>query len=182
MPLKRNLQENHADKLKYYNIAKKVVQNRMVFFFHVSLYCTVIMFLLIINLMNFKGAYWVVWPAVFWAIALIGHFSSAYVFVDVFSKNPMQIERYARRASFYIHLIVYILTNLAMVFCNLKHKPDYFWAVYPIMGWGIGLFYHFFFVFIFRGWNIKKWKQKKTIYIMKKYFDIDPFDESESSE
>lgn len=173
-------QQHTADTVKYYTIAKKIVQNRMIFFFHVSLYCTVMIFLLITNILNFKGIWWVVWPAIFWAIALVGHFSYAYIFIDIFSKNPMQIERFERRVSFFIHLIIYILTNTALIYINLHYNPDYFWAIYPIMGWGIGLFYHFFFIFVFRGWSIKRWKQQKTIELMKKYFDIDPFEEPPS--
>jgi len=167
-------------KLKYYNRAKKIVQNRMIFYFHLSVYLTVILMLMVINLVTERKISWSLWPAWFWGIFVLGHLSYAYIFMDIFSKNPMQSEKFERKASFFVHLIIYVLSNISLIVCNIVYTPDQIWAVYPVLGWGIGLFYHGFFIYIFRGWKIKKWKQFKTIQLMKKYFSIDPFDESSS--
>ncbi len=167
---------SQKQKLKYYNQAKKVVQDRMVFFMHCSLYITVNVMLLIINLINYQGVLWVVVPLVCWGISLFGHFSYTYFFMDLFSRNPMQHERFERKSLFFVHLIVFVLTNIAFFIFNTHYSPDHKWFLYPLMGWGIGLFYHFFFIFVFRGWKIKKWKQNKIIKLMQKYYDLDPFD------
>ncbi|MCD6460480.1 2TM domain-containing protein, partial [bacterium] len=160
-----------------YNIAKRIVQNRMFFMFHCSIYLTVVGLLVLINVMNFEGLWWSFWPAWFWGIMLVSNYLYAYILVDVFSKNPMQSERFERKALFWMHLLVFLLTNGTFVFINIMYSPQIIWSVYPLCGWGIGLFYHFFFTYVFKGWKIKRWKQQKIIKLMKKYFDIEPFSE-----
>ncbi len=164
-------------KLKYYNHAKSIIQNRMIFLFHVSLYLTVNVMLIGLNAIHYNGVWWFWIPLLSWGIGLSGHYCYAYIFMDIFSKNPMQHERFERKAQFFIHLIVYILGNATFLFLDYLYPPVNYWVVYPLLGWGIGLFYHFFFVFIFRGWKIKQWKQAKIVALMKKYYDIDPFEE-----
>ncbi|MDB5945966.1 MAG: hypothetical protein JWQ33_992 [Ramlibacter sp.] len=68
--------------------------------------------------------------------------------------NVDQIERLARRRAgakmgWYIHATVYIAVNLLLAvlsFSNGRH-----WAVYPALGWGLGLAIHGFVVFIATG-------------------------------
>jgi len=163
--------------LKYYNIAKRIVQNRMLFVFHCFIYATVIGLLVLVNVINFKTMWWSVWPAWFWGIALLGHYLYAYIFIDIFSKNPMQSERFERKVLFWVHVVVFSFTNGTLLFINKQYTPQIIWCVYPLFGWGIGLFYHFFFTYVFKGWKIKSWKQQKTIELMKKYFHVDPFPE-----
>jgi len=164
-------------KLKYYNRAKQIVQNRMIFYFHLSIYLTVNVMLILVNYINESKITWALWPVWFWGIFVVGHMAYAYIFIDVFSKNPMQSERFERKASFYVHLIIYVLANISFILCNIIFTPGQVWAIYPLLGWGIGIFYHFFFTYVFKGWKIKKWKQYKTIQLMKKYFAIDPFED-----
>lgn len=47
-----------------------------------------------------------------------------------------------RRKGFKAHLIPYIAVNTSLVFLNLITCPTYFWAVYPLTGWGLGLALH----------------------------------------
>ena len=62
------------------------------------------------------------------------------------------------RLGFYIHLTCYVLVNSFFVFLNLKNG-GYFWAIYPIAGWGIGLVFHGLSVFSF--FNNNNWKQRQ---------------------
>ena len=61
-------------------------------------------------------------------------------------------ERAKRRAGeklgFYIHLVAYITVNLFLVFINYSTNPQYLWFKWPLLGWGIGLFFHWFAVFV----------------------------------
>ena len=55
------------------------------------------------------------------------------------------VERMARRRAgakmgWYIHAFVYVLVNLALV--ALSASRGHGWAVYPLMGWGLGLLIH----------------------------------------
>lgn len=47
------------------------------------------------------------------------------------------------RAEFYNHLTSYCIVNGFLVFINVWTSRGYFWAIWPIMGWGIGLAFHF---------------------------------------
>ncbi len=47
-----------------------------------------------------------------------------------------------RRQAFKANLISYIAVNVFLVVINLLTSPRHFWAIYPILGWGLGLFFH----------------------------------------
>lgn len=55
------------------------------------------------------------------------------------------------KVGFYIHLSVYIAVNLLLIIVNLTTSPEYLWFRWPLMGWGIGLFFHAIGVFVFSG-------------------------------
>ena len=50
---------------------------------------------------------------------------------------------------FYIHLSVYIVVNLLLIVINFSTSTQYLWFKWPLMGWGIGLFFHALSVFLF---------------------------------
>ncbi|MGJ7543233.1 2TM domain-containing protein [Variovorax sp. LT1R16] len=55
------------------------------------------------------------------------------------------IERMARRRAgakmgWYIHAFVYVLVNLGLVALSAANGRT--WAIYPLMGWGLGLLVH----------------------------------------
>ncbi|PIE52955.1 hypothetical protein CSA37_03905 [Candidatus Fermentibacteria bacterium] len=43
---------------------------------------------------------------------------------------------------FYRHLAIYAVGVGAMVSVNLLACRDYLWFVWPVLGWGVGLFFH----------------------------------------
>jgi hypothetical protein len=50
-----------------------------------------------------------------------------------------------RRRAFKAHLIPYLAVNTFLILLNLVTTPGNFWAIYPLLGWGLGLF--------FQGWR-----------------------------
>jgi hypothetical protein len=61
------------------------------------------------------------------------------------STSVSDTEKLARRRAgakmgWYIHAFVYVLVNLALV--ALSASRGHTWAVYPLMGWGLGLLIH----------------------------------------
>jgi len=65
-----------------------------------------------------------------------------------------RLERLARRRAsckmgWYIHATVYIAVNLLLV--GLAAASGRQWAVFPVLGWGLGLAIHGFVVFILTG-------------------------------
>lgn len=57
-------------------------------------------------------------------------------------------ERLEARRGFFVHLAVYVAVNAGLVVLNLTSAPDYLWAKWSLMGWGIGLFFHGLVVFV----------------------------------
>ena len=58
-------------------------------------------------------------------------------------------ERVEARMGFYIHLTVYLIVNTFLAILNLSLTNNYFWAIWPILGWGIGLIVHGLNTFVF---------------------------------
>ncbi|GAA0441599.1 2TM domain-containing protein [Lentibacillus halophilus] len=81
-------------------------------------------------------------------------------------------EKVERLKDFYSHLIVYGLVNTLLFVINMVTNPDYWWFLYALGGWGIGIIIH--------GLSIKdnhflgaKWEEKKIKEYMEKDRDND---------
>lgn len=48
----------------------------------------------------------------------------------------------ARRRGFFEHLGSYVIVNAFLIAINFITGEGEFWAIYPILGWGIGLAFH----------------------------------------
>ena len=76
------------------------------------------------------------------------------------ARERQQVQRHRDRASrrayrragmklgFYIHLAAYLGVNLLLVGINFSTTPQNLWFFWPLMGWGIGLFAHWFATFV----------------------------------
>lgn len=53
-----------------------------------------------------------------------------------------QARRKILRRGFKAHLISFLAVNAFLVILNLTTTPRDFWAIYPLSGWGLGLFMH----------------------------------------
>jgi len=51
-------------------------------------------------------------------------------------------QRADAKLSFRAHLIAYVVVNAGLVAINLFTSPGYFWAIWPMIGWGIGIVAH----------------------------------------
>ena len=50
-------------------------------------------------------------------------------------------QRVKRRRKFYSHVITWVVMSVFFILLNLA-TSDYFWAIFPILGWGIGVAFH----------------------------------------
>ncbi len=48
-----------------------------------------------------------------------------------------------QRGEFYNHLTVYCIINGFLILVYILTTRGYFWPIWPMMGWGIGLAFHF---------------------------------------
>ena len=75
-------------------------------------------------------------------------------------------ERKARKRvkemkGYYSHLATYISVNLFLFLINLMLTPSFFWCVFPLLGWGLGMFLHTVSIFGIFGIGGKKWEEQK---------------------
>jgi hypothetical protein len=54
------------------------------------------------------------------------------------------IRQIKARQSFQIHLSVYVVVNVLLIAVWYFTSRDYFWPIWPLLGWSIGLFFHWF--------------------------------------
>jgi hypothetical protein len=54
---------------------------------------------------------------------------------------------------FYIHAAVFTVVNLVLIAVNLIKTPQYFWAKWVLLDWGVGLATHAWIVFRSSGRN-----------------------------
>ena len=70
-----------------------------------------------------------------------------------------------RRAAFWPHLIPYICVNTFLIILNLTTSPHAFWAIWPLLGWGIGLGSHAIHALPTRGpefdQEFRKWQKRR---------------------
>ncbi len=52
------------------------------------------------------------------------------------------IRRIQAKRSFWVHLAVYVAVNALLVLIWSVTSGEYFWPVWPMLGWGIGLAAH----------------------------------------
>ena len=77
-------------------------------------------------------------------------------------------ERVEALRGFYIHLIVYVIVNLILFSINMIVTPDSLWFFWPLLGWGVGLFFHALSVFGFGRWLSADWEERKIRELMEK--------------
>jgi len=107
-------------------------------YLHLFVYASVLGLCLMLNLMHFNGRLWVVTAALGWLIGLSTHFTLYRLF-----KEDMLNKEEGLEASFYIHLSIYIATNILMIWSNFAMFEGWLWFPIAAAGWGIGLGVHF---------------------------------------
>ncbi|MFD6441206.1 2TM domain-containing protein [Peribacillus sp. NPDC060186] len=69
--------------------------------------------------------------------------------------------------AFYIHLTVYFLVNVMLFVINLITDTSYWWFLYPLGGWGIGVLIHCISTFA-QGNFGSEWEERKIKEFMEK--------------
>lgn len=80
--------------------------------------------------------------------------------------DPSKLEREARKRvkalrDFYMHLATFVIVNAFLIVLNLVTSPGDFWAIWPLLGWGIGLASHGLSVMEL-GIGSKEWEERKV--------------------
>jgi len=81
-------------------------------------------------------------------------------------KYQKALERVRMIRGFYTHLVIYVLVNTLLFLINIMASPDVLWFYWPLLGWGVGVVVHVFYVFGFGRWFGPDWEEKKIKEIM----------------
>ena len=111
---------------------------KLVFLVHLFVYSSVNGLCLMLNLMFFNGRLWTVTVALGWLVGLATHYTIYYT-CDKGMFNKVE----GLTISLYIHLAVFITTNILLVWGNLAVFQGIVWVPIAFAGWGIGLGIHF---------------------------------------
>ncbi|MCR5026353.1 MAG: 2TM domain-containing protein [Methanobrevibacter sp.] len=77
-------------------------------------------------------------------------------------------ERVDRKLKFYRSLISYIIVNAFLFAINYIFTPSFWWVMFPIFFWGIGLVVNFFKTFVFIDFYGEEYRQRKIAEEMEK--------------
>ena len=58
------------------------------------------------------------------------------------SRREQAIKRLKAKSEFKVHLVVYLTVNAMVVLVWALTSSGYFWPIWPIAGWGIGVVMH----------------------------------------
>lgn len=67
--------------------------------------------------------------------------------IDYQNSREAAIKRVNDKRDFRQHVVVYVLVNALLVIIWAVSGAGYFWPVFPLVGWGIGLAFHAWSVF-----------------------------------
>lgn len=76
-------------------------------------------------------------------------------------------QRVEKMKGFYTHLVIYLIFSAFFIFLNFR-SGNFPWAIFPIVGWGLGIMGHATETF---GWNPffgRQWEERKIKEIMEK--------------
>jgi hypothetical protein len=77
-------------------------------------------------------------------------------------------KRIKKIKGFYAHATVYCIVIPSIIFINLKFEPHFHWFWFSLLGWGVGLFSHWFSVFGLPKIGLNsRWEDRKIKEIMK---------------
>lgn len=67
------------------------------------------------------------------------------------------------KKGFYQHLMSYAIVNAFLFALNMITSSSYMWCVFPMLGWGMGLAFHYVEVFGIPGFDVlsKEWEERE---------------------
>jgi hypothetical protein len=88
------------------------------------------------------------------------------VAVEVAEMDEQRIERARTRVrrlrDFYVHLAIYVVVMGGVALLSWAFTPDFWWVLFPAVGWGIGLAAHAVSVLFEDSLFGTDWEERKT--------------------
>lgn len=80
--------------------------------------------------------------------------------LEEFKKAWKELEIEEAKRSFLAHLSAYLIVNIFIALLNFIISPEKLWFYWVLLGWGIGLAFHF--VFSRERFVIPEWEKKAS--------------------
>ncbi len=142
------------------------------FFYHLHIYIGINVFLLLANKLT-TSTPWSIYPFFFWGLGLFIHLALIRYLPRkklLELRNSMKNnELFEARVYLAIHIFIFLFFNLLMFIVNFIVARGEWWFIFPLAGWGLGIFFHIVWIFLNKSHRIKKYKQKKGLELMKYY-------------
>lgn len=139
--------------LHLYSRAKRIIERQLGFWIHVAFFAGVNIVLASINLIRTPHKLWFIFPLLSWGLAIYFHFLFAMVFHEENIQKWKRILHSKRKTEalvlFWLHAAFYCGVCLFLVALDRLLGDDKTWAVWPVIGWGVGLLTHGLCVWIF---------------------------------
>jgi hypothetical protein len=81
--------------------------------------------------------------------------------MDEHAKSAKAVRQVGALTGFYIHLLIFVLVNVALFVVNWVTTPEVWWALWPFLGWGVGVLAHGLAVFGSRPNFVTRWQLRK---------------------
>ena len=114
------------------------------FIIHLGIFVVVVGLLAAINLYRRPDHIWFIWVLAGWGIGLAAH-DLALLLQRTGRKEAIFTD--SRVRGFFLHLFVYLAVNALLIVVNLLYTPDYYWFLFPLIGWGLLLLAHAYVAF-----------------------------------
>ena len=114
------------------------------FIIHLGIFVVVVGLLAAINLYRRPDHIWFIWVLAGWGIGLAAH-DLALLLQRTGRSEAIFTD--ARVRGFFLHLFVYVAVNALLIIVNLLYMPNYYWFLFPLIGWGLLVLAHAYVVF-----------------------------------
>lgn len=82
---------------------------------------------------------------------------------NISEREESEAFRHVRKLrGFYIHLLQYVLVIPVLWGINLYTNTHYLWAIWPTLGWGLGILMHALRTFNPKGWLGPQWERREV--------------------
>lgn len=77
-------------------------------------------------------------------------------------------ERIDRKIRFYRNFICYVAVNAFLAILNALYTPEFWWVMFPVFFWGIGVVKDFLKAFVFENFYTEEYRERKIAQEMEK--------------